>query len=133
MYDPASRGQDTSLPGSFRRLAGDVLTALGQRLELVSVEVRLAQRRAVLFAAAGIAATFVLLVALMLLTAGFVLYMWPDDVVKALLIAGGAYAVLGLIATLVAASALRSRPAPMESLLEVLKEDREWILGRRPD
>ena len=134
MYEPSVRGQDdSSLPGSMRRLGADLINALSQRVELVSVEMRLAQRRALLSAVLGFSAAFVLLVGVGLLTAALVVHLWPSSIVTALLTAAGIYLIVGGVAALLAATGLKRRPLPMQSLLNVLKEDKEWLLGRQSD
>lgn len=133
MQDPSVRGNDTSLPGSLRRLLSDVFIALSQRVALVSVEMRIAQRRALYTTVAGVVGAAITLLAILLLTAGAIVLIWPENIGAALLIAGGIYLFFGLITGLYALMTLRKRPLPLESLLEVLKEDKAWLAGQQPD
>lgn len=130
---PATGPETAPLSSSLLRLVADLLAAISQRIDLAGVESRIALRRSIAMMAWGFAATFIALIALVLLTLGVILYFWEENPITALLAAGGVYAILAVIAAVITIWMIRSKPLPMQTLAAVLKEDKEWILGRKPD
>lgn len=125
----AEKSAGAALRGLFSQLTGLTRT----RLELLGLEAldfrdRLLGRLALLLAAA-----FLFLVALLVATSAFALYVWPHEYrFTALGLLALLYAVVGAGLALWLRHLLHTDPNPFSATLDVLKEDAGALSGNHP-
>ncbi len=122
----------SGLGTTLKLLTGDLFAALSQRVELGAIELQSAARRGIWGLALMLGASVMGVLALLFLTLCGVWALGRDNLVLAFLITGAAYLVLALGAIVIARKIMLKKPLPFRALVSVLKEDSEWILGKKP-
>ena len=116
-----------NLLSSIKNLASTGASIAQTRLELISVDVKIARSKFISLLVMIISALFFLFSGLVMLVLFIVIYSWESDRMTALGLLTGAFLSTGLILAVLIMHSLRTMPKLFEASIAELAKDREAL------
>jgi uncharacterized membrane protein YqjE len=116
-----------NLLSSIKNLASTGASIAQTRLELISVDVKIARSKFISLLVMIISALFFLFSGLVMLVLFIVIYSWESDRMTALGLLTGAFLSIGLILAVLIMHSLRTMPKLFEASIAELAKDREAL------
>ena len=115
------------LLSSIKNLAATGASIAETRLELLSVDVRIARAKFISLLVMVVCALFFLFFGLVMLALLIVIYSWESDRILALSLLTGGFIAIGLILAILIMRSLRTMPKLFEASIAELAKDREGL------
>jgi len=115
------------LLSSIKNLAATGASIAQTRLELLSVDVRIARAKFISLLVMVVCALFFLFFGLVMLALLIVIYSWESDRILALSLLTGGFIAIGLILAILIMRSLRTMPKLFEASIAELAKDREEL------
>jgi len=116
-----------NLLSSIKNLVSTGASIAQTRLELISIDVKIARSKFIGLLVMIISALFFLFFGLVMLALFIVIYSWESDRMTALALLTGAFLSIGLILAVLIMQSLRTMPKLFEASIAELAKDREAL------
>jgi uncharacterized membrane protein YqjE len=116
-----------NLLSSIKNLVSTGASIAQTRLELISIDVKIARSKFIGLLVMIISALFFLFFGLVMLALFIVIYSWESDRMTALALLTGAFLSIGLILAALIVQSLRTMPKLFEASIAELAKDREAL------
>ena len=116
-----------NLLSSIKNLASTGASIAQTRLELISIDIKIARSKFISLLVMIISALFFLFSGLVMLVLFIVIYSWESDRMTALGLLTGAFLSIGLILAALIMHSLRTMPKLFEASIDELAKDREAL------